>query len=92
VSDVDEETKRIMERGFETLADLIRETNERLDASRTELGARVDRVRVELGGQIAQTNGRLDNLILIAGEQTRGLRDDVDALAARMDALEQKVS
>lgn len=65
-----------MQKGFDTLADLIRETNDKLDTIRTELGK-----------QIAATNGRLDNLIVIAGEQTRGLRQDVDALKARMDAL-----
>jgi len=96
---VDEETRKVMEAGFGILADLIRETNTELTelraelgATRTELASRIDGVRHDLGAKIGDTNGRLDNLIVIAGEQTRGLRRDLDDLSARVEALEKKAS
>jgi uncharacterized coiled-coil DUF342 family protein len=96
---MDEETRKVMEAGFGILADLIRETNAELHdlraelgATRTELSDRIDRVRDDLGAKLGETNGRLDNLIVIAGEQSRGLRKDLDDLSARVEALEKKAS
>ena len=100
---MDEETRNVMEAGFRTLADLIRETNTELSSTRSELRnelkatrhelkAEIAGTRRDLTEQIAATNGRLDNLIVIAGEQTRGLRADVASLEARVEALEQKAS
>jgi hypothetical protein len=71
MADDDDKLVRVMERGFETLSDLIRETNGRLDDARRELG---DEVR--------GTNARIDNLIQVSCGETRGLREDVDALRA----------
>lgn len=83
--------ERIMETGFATLADLLRETNSRLD----ETNSRLD----ETNGRLDETNSRLgrlesrvDNLIEIAGGETRKLRERVDQLEVRMEAVEKKAS
>jgi SMC interacting uncharacterized protein involved in chromosome segregation len=67
--------ERIMETGFATLADLIRETNSRLDQTNMRLG------RLE---------SRFDHFIDTAGTETRKLRTDIDVLTTRVDRLERK--
>jgi outer membrane murein-binding lipoprotein Lpp len=117
---MDDATRSVMEAEFGTLADLIRETNTELLATRIGLGAEIAATRTELstridhlgaridhlggrvdhltgrvdrlGSQVAETNGRLDNLIVIAGDHTRSLRAHVADLEARVEALEQKAS
>jgi hypothetical protein len=98
VADEDKLVK-VMEKGFDTLADLIGQTNERLDATRRELGdeirrtnERLDATRRELGDEIRGTNARIENLIETSGGETRALREDLDALKVRVDALEKKAS
>ncbi len=94
----DDELVKVMEKGFATLAELIGETNARLDATRVELsetkvavrdnGRRIDALTDEV-----RTNGsRLDNLVSIAGRESRALRKDVDELRVRVEALEKKAS
>jgi hypothetical protein len=78
----DDRLVSVMEKGFETLADLIRETNQRLDATNEHLDAtnlrlegtnhRLDATRRELGDEIRGTNARIDNLIEITGRESRG--------------------
>jgi septal ring factor EnvC (AmiA/AmiB activator) len=87
-----------MEAGFSTLADLARETNESLDESNSRLGRLEERVN-ETNTQLAETNHRLgrlehrvEDVIEIAGRETRKLRQDVDGLLARVDALEKTAS
>jgi hypothetical protein len=92
----------IMERGFDTLADLLGktnarldETNVRLDATRRELGERLDATNARLDAtreEVRANGGRLDNLIELAGRESRALRKDVDELKERVLALEKKAS
>ncbi len=79
-----ERLARIMEKGFDTLADLAVETNQRLD----ETNQRLDETNRRLGG----LEGRFDNFLSVAGGETRRLREDLDALAARVGDLEKKAS
>ena len=74
---MDEETRNVMQAGFNTLADLIRETNTELSATRTELSA----TRTEL-------SARMDD---IRDELTK-TRQDLGGQIARVGALEQKAS
>jgi hypothetical protein len=87
----DDKLVNVMEKGFATLAELIGETNARLDATNAavrENGRRIDALTDEV-----RTNGsRLDNLVSIAGRESRALRKDVDELKARVEALEKKAS
>jgi hypothetical protein len=68
----DEELRKltlVTQRGFDTLADLLRETNGKVDANAAairDLGGRVDETNVRLG----RLEGRFDNLIEIAGGET----------------------
>jgi hypothetical protein len=73
---------RITQAGFDVLADLLRETNARVDANTAEMG--------RLTKEVQSLGGRFDNLVEIAGTETRRLRADVDALDRRVDALEKK--
>ena len=70
----------IMETGFDTLADLIGETNARLDGT----NERLDETNLRLG----RLEGRFDNFLEFGGKQTRALREDVDDLKDRVTALE----
>ncbi|MBI2896381.1 MAG: hypothetical protein HYY06_22680 [Deltaproteobacteria bacterium] len=81
--------ERVMQAGFDTLADLLRETNSRLDETNARLGkleARVDETNTRLG----KLEGRFDNFLKVAGTETRRLRTDVDKLARRVNRLERK--
>ena len=92
---MDEETRKVMQAGFDTLAALIRGTNSELASTREELSQKIDATNVRLDAtneRLDAANGRLDNLIGIAGSATRSLREDVDALAVRVEELERKVS
>lgn len=73
--------KRVMEAGFATLADLQRETNERLE--RVEM--RLERVEVGL----ERLGGRFDHVLGTAGGESRTLREDLDALTVRVERLER---
>jgi uncharacterized coiled-coil DUF342 family protein len=97
--------RRVMEAGFGTLADLQRETNarldttiERLDATNARLdatNARLDETNVRLGetnARLGRLEGRFDNLLEVAGREPRSLRDDLTALALRVEALEREAS
>lgn len=79
--DAIEQLRRVMEVGFGTLADLQRETNERL--GRVEV--RLERVEVRL----ERLDGRFDHFLEIAGGEARRLRGDLDALTRRVERLEQ---
>ena len=72
--------ERIMETGFNTLADLIRETNSRLD----ETISRLDETNTRLG----RLEGRFDHLLGFVGEDSRQTRRDVDELQVRVKKLE----
>jgi len=69
-----EQLRRVMEKGFATLADLQRETNERLDLT----NARLERIE-----------SRFDHFIGTAGSESRTLREDVDDLQRRVRRLEE---
>lgn len=66
--------ERIMESGFATLADLLRETNHRLD----ETNLRLERLE-----------GRFDNFLSTAGGESRELKERVNDLERRVERLEQ---
>lgn len=71
-----------MQAGFETLADLQRETNARLE----ETNARLDETNARLG----RLEGRFENFLKTAGGETRQLRKDLDSLVRRVGRLERK--
>jgi len=73
-----EQLRRVMEKGFATLADLQRETNERLDHAVDRIDARLERIE-----------GRFDHFLGTAGGESRQLRDDVDDLQRRVRRLEE---
>ncbi len=80
--------KRVMEAGFATLADLQRETNERLDETNERLGRVELRLeRVEVG--LERLGGRFDHFLGTAGGESRKLREDLDALTVRVERLER---
>ena len=79
-----ERLERIMEAGFATLADLVRETNQRLDRT----NERLEETNLRLG----RLEGRFDHFIETAGEHNRELREELHALAKRVDVLERKAS
>jgi uncharacterized coiled-coil protein SlyX len=76
--------ERIMETGFATLADLIRETNSRLE----QTNMRLDQTNARLG----RLESRFDHFIDTAGTETRKLRTDIDVLTTRVDRLERKTA
>ncbi len=75
---------RVMQKGFDTLADIGRETNERID----QTNERLDQTNERLG----RLEGRFDNLIATAGGARRDLREDVEDLRSRVERLERKAS
>lgn len=80
-----------MERGFDTLADLIRETNQGVAGLGTRLdetNSRLDETNARLG----KLESRFDNLLDFAGRETRELRDRVGSLENRVDHLEGRPS
>lgn len=76
----DDTLAKVMQRGFDTLADLIRETNSRLDSTNN----RLDDVRDGL----TRLEGRFDNLIDIVGTENRRLWGAVEELQRRVGKLE----
>lgn len=76
--------ERIMQVGFETLADLQRETNARLD----QTNARLDQTNMRL----ERLEGRFDNFLEPAGTEVRELRGAVRALERRVDEIERKTA
>lgn len=77
MADDTQQLARVMERGFDTLADRIRENTEAIRDN---------------GREIDVTSARLDDLIALSGGETRRLREDVDALRDRVEALEAEAS
>jgi len=67
--------ERVMQTGFETLADLQRETNARLDAH--------ENILVDLAGEVRGLNARFDNFL--TGEHKK----DHDALWQRLERVER---
>jgi chromosome segregation ATPase len=87
---------RIMEAGFNTLADLQRETNARLDQTNARLdqtNARLDqtnvrldqheKVLVRLAEEVHSLNARFDNFL------TGAHREEHDALRTRVERIEE---
>jgi predicted nuclease with TOPRIM domain len=79
--DAQSRLERIMETGFATLADLMRETNSRLD----ETNNRLD----ETNHRLERLESCFDNFLSTAGGETRELRDRVRDLETRVDKLER---
>ena len=75
---------RVMEAGFNTLADLISESNTRLD--RLEVQQRETNTRLE------RLEGRFDHFLDVAGGETRRLREEMTTLTSRVDRLERKAA
>jgi len=98
-----ERLAEIMQAGFNTLADLIgetngqlRETNQRLDRTNERLdetNQRLDQTNQKLDEtnlRLGRLEGRFDNLLELAGRESRRLRKDVDELQARVTRLEAR--
>jgi chromosome segregation ATPase len=64
----------------------IDQTNERLDATRSDLSVRIDAVRTELSARIDQTNERVDAL---RGEFARALAESQTRIATELLAVRQ---
>ena len=73
--------QRVMEAGFNTLADVIRETRDDLRAEIQETNQRLGRLET-----------RFDNFLEVAGRETRKLREEVDDMKARLDRLERRAA
>lgn len=84
-----ERLERIMEAGFATLADLQRETNERLEQTNARLdqtNARLDqheKVLVKLVTEVQALGERFDHFL------TGSHRDDHERLRARIERVEK---
>lgn len=75
-----EQLRRVKEKGFATLADLQRETNDRLDQTNTRLDEAVE--------QLGRIEGRFDHFLGNAGAESRAIREAVDDLQRRVRRLE----
>ena len=73
--------QRVMEAGFNTLADVIRETRDELKAEIRDTNQRLGRIE-----------DRFDNFLEIAGRETRKLREEVDEMKTRLDRLERRAA
>lgn len=69
------------------IRDGIRSTNERLDATRTDLSSRIDAVRTELSGQLDSTNERLERLERRQTETEIRLATELTAVAGAVREL-----
>ncbi len=89
---------RVMEAGFNTLADLISESNTRLDrleVQQRETNTRLDRLEVqqrETNTRLERLEGRFDHFLDVAGGETRRLREEMTTLTSRVDRLERKAA